>query len=153
MVAARYQILLASPQLKEIEEFRFELRGSGTIAKRPEINCRRKPDVRCHLRARKVIREHQLHVRRKSQSNLPAIILAQMQAREFPEKKVRFEAGTGVLVFDALDGIAYSTNHAQQTPPQYVRPPQMRLPLTRPQHKHGGPVLYALYRRNRNLCH
>ena len=45
VIGARVQIFLAAAQLEKIEEFRFELRGSGAVAKWAEVDRRAPADM------------------------------------------------------------------------------------------------------------
>ena len=94
VIGTGHEILLAAAQLEEIEEFGIEKRSGGAIAEGSEIDVGSAADARSDVCAREGVGEHQLHVRRKAQADLPAVIAAPGAAARDPKAGAAIRGAT-----------------------------------------------------------
>jgi len=140
------EIFQAAAELEEIEKFGFEQRGGGAAPEGSEVDGLGAAEMRGDVSARKGVGQHQFDVGRQAEADFPAIIGAQMPAREFPEKEMGFEPRAGEAILDPLGRIAQVQHTGRlrlgaqktlQTAAQDVGAGQIRLPLPRPEKKDG----------------
>ena len=106
MVGARVEILLATPQLEQIEKFGFKPRGGGAVAKRTEIDepwrgrCARLPECAENGSRGPASR------RAAGAAGFHCDSLPRDVARQIEHQELRGQPRAGELIFDASRGAA-----------------------------------------------
>ena len=106
MLGRGEQILLATPDLKQVEHFLFKALGRDARAERAEMKGSRSAQASRDRGPRELVGKQHLDERQGAEADHALVLLGEMVARYFVKQQARFQLGGGRLILDATRNLS-----------------------------------------------